>query len=217
MPEDRRGGRAIVFLHGYGGSGRALAPLVRELAEGDTRLFLPTAVLPHASGRGAMWWEFLEEDWPKPYSSDPGANAWPKPSRQLPRAREAVIRLLTRIRERYRPEEVVLAGHSQGAMLALDVAAGLEPPVDAVALVAGYVLLDSVPALSTPRAHRPRVLVSHGRQDTLVGFDRAELAREVLERHGFPVSFRPHDGGHALDPVALRDLRAFLHRELEAF
>lgn len=209
MPDDEPGGSAIVFLHGYGRSGTHYAPLAREILDDDSRVFLPTAALPHPGGGGAMWWEFLDEDWPKPYSDDPSARAWPM-SRQLPLAREAIARLLGEIRARYRPDRVVLAGHSQGAMLALDVGAEIEPPVDGIAAVAGYLLLDSVPRIETQRGGRPTVLISHGREDELVGFDRAEFMRQVLEHNGFGVVFEPHPGGHGIEPAVVRALRAFL-------
>ncbi len=211
MPEDQKGGRAIVFLHGYGSSGSFHRRLAAELAGDDTRVVLPTAVLPHPTGQGgAMWWEFLDEDWPKPYSNDPAANAWPKPSRQLPGARMAVIDLISRIRDRYQPDVVAVAGHSQGAMLALDVAMSIERPVDRVAALSGYVLLDSVPSIAKPRQERPVILISHGRRDQTVGFDAAETMKGLLEENGFAVTFRPHDGGHEISDAAARDLRDFL-------
>ncbi len=208
LPEDQMGGTAIVFLHGYGSTGSNYVPLAQALLDEDTRVILPTAVLPHASGRGGMWWEFIEEDWPRPYWEAPVGSHWPTPSLQLARAREAIVRLLADVRQRYRPDSLALAGHSQGAMLALDVAMAVDPPPDRVAAVAGYVLLDSFANITRSRDVRPRVFISHGRADAVVGFDRAELMRKVLEENGFAVTFEPHEGGHALAEV--EDLRAFL-------
>jgi phospholipase/carboxylesterase len=210
MPEDRKGGRAIVFLHGYGSSGADSARLAHQIADDDTRVVLPTAVLPHANGRGAIWWEFLDEDWPKPYSDDAAANAWPAPSKQLPGARAAVIELVSRIRDRYQPTSVALAGFSQGAMLALDVAMAIEPPVERVAALSGYVLLDSVSNVAKPRAARPAILIAHGRRDERIGFDAAERMKRLLEQNGFTVVFEPHDGGHDIGAETIRELRDFL-------
>ncbi len=210
MPEERRGGRAVVFLHGYGAEGASYVPLAGALVDDATRFVLPTAVLPHASGQGAMWWEFFDGDWPKPFAEEPRPDGPPEPSRQLPRAREAVLGLVARVRERYAPESLVIGGHSQGAMLALDVASRLDPPPDRVAAVAGYVLLDSAAELARPAAKRPEVLISHGRADRVVGFEAAGTMQRLLERHGFPVVFRPHDGGHGIESAVVRDLGRFL-------
>ena len=211
MPEQQKGGLAVVFLHGYGRNGAYYSDLAQAILDDDTRVILPTAVLPHSPGQGAMWWEFLEEDWPKPYPVDPSASAWPEPSQQLPRARDAVVALVARVRDRYQPDSVLMAGHSQGAMLALDVAMVVDPPVDRVVSVSAYVLLDSVPNITKPRSERPAVLVSHGRRDQLVGFHAAESMRELLEENGFAVTFKPHDGEHAVNQAATRDVREFLH------
>jgi len=211
MPEGRRGGVAVVFLHGYGRTGSDYAELAHALAGDETRVFLPTAVLPHPEG--AMWWEFLEEDWPKSIPDDPAAQARTQPSRQLPPARRAVLDLLARIRRQYRPQVLALAGHSQGGMLALDVALVPGSQVDRVAVLGAYLLLDSLPALSAPREERPAVLVSHGRSDALVAFDEAERIRRRLQEAGFSVRLVPHPGGHEIAPSAVPELRAFFAAE----
>ena len=210
MPADEKGGTIVLFLHGYGRDAELYSDLARGIANSHTRVVLPTAVLPHPSGEGAMWWEFVEPDWPKPYSDDPTANAWPKPSKQLPRTREAVLELLSEMRSRYEPEQIVLAGHSQGAMLALDSALSSGPFVDKIALLSGYLLLDSLTAVERERGKMPAVLISHGRDDSLVPFDAAERMRRVLEANGFSVVFRPHDGGHSISSEVIRDLRNFV-------
>lgn len=210
MPEGRTGGTAIVFLHGYGSFGRQHLPLARALAgEDDVRVYLPTAAIPHPKG-GAMWWEFAPGDWPRPWSDDPSVDAWPGPSRQLPRAREAVLELVAQIRRAHRPDAVALAGHSQGAMLALDVALAAEPPVDRVAAASGTLLLDSVPAVTRERSARPRVLLAHGREDRLVPFDAALRAKALLEQSGFDVTLAPWDGGHRIASEVVPTLRRFL-------
>jgi phospholipase/carboxylesterase len=210
MPEEQRGGLAVVFLHGYGRNGAHYSGLAQALLDDETRVILPTAILPHSAGHGGMWWEFLDEDWPKPYPVDPSAQVRPEPSQQLPRAREAIVALIARIRDRYEPDRVALAGHSQGAMLALDVAMVVEPPVDRVAFVSAYVLVDSVPNITRPRNDPPAILVSHGRHDELVGFHASESMRKLLEENGFAVTFKPHDGAHAVNEALVRNVRDFL-------
>ena len=216
LPEDRAGGQLVVWLHGYGGSGDGQARVARRFATGGRRIVLPTAVLPHASGRGFMWWEFLDEDWPKPFTPDPDARSWLKPSRQLPRARQAVIDLIGRQRAEHRPDELVLVGFSQGAMLALDVAVHLEPPPDRVAVLAGYALLATAEQIPKATGERPVVLISNGRSDTIVPFERAERMRQLLEENGFAVTFAPHDGGHRLDHAVLESLERFLDASTDA-
>lgn len=208
MPEGRPGGAAVVLLHGYGRTGSDYAELAHALAGDETRVFLPTAVLPHAEG--AMWWEFLEDDWPRPVSDDPSAGARPEPSRQLPLARRAVLGLVERIRRQYRPQTLAVAGHSQGGMLALDVALTPGAPVDRVAVLGGYLLLDSLAALPEARASRPAIFVSHGRADPLIAFEAAVRMRRLLGERGYQVRLVPHDGEHEVAASVVPALRSFL-------
>src|SRR6185295_9267806 len=111
---------------------------------------------------------------------------------------------------RYRPDALRLAGFSQGAMLSLDVALAAAPPVDRVAALSGVLLADSLPALKTAQPRKPLVYVSHGREDPMLAFRGGERAKEILERHGFQVTFHPFEGGHEIPPEIVDELRGFL-------
>ncbi len=215
MPESEKGGTAIVVLHGYGSSGTRYQPVGRALAGQATRVFLPTAVLPHPNGRGGMWWEFIPEDWPRPYAgAENGAStsavAAGASSQQLLKARGAILELIERIVAEHAPEEIVLVGHSQGAMLAVDVAAASHVPIGRVSAVAGYVLEDSVANLARPRDARPVVQVVHGRGDSLVPFEHAERMRALLKASGYEVVYAPHDGGHGMGVGPVQTVQQFL-------
>lgn len=212
MGPEETGGTAVVFLHGYGSQGMHLVDLASALASDQIRFFLPTAVLHHQNGEGRMWWEFIDSDWPRPWGES--ADASTSPSQQLSRARTAVDALLSRIHKQYAPERLILAGHSQGAMLALHVATSTETPVDEVVAIAGYVLVDSIPGIQAVGNPKPKVFMSHGREDPIVPFGRAERMREVLEANGFEVEFHVHGGGHEVDSAAIDEFRERLRTGL---
>jgi len=67
-----------------------------------------------------------------------------------------------------------------------------------------------VAELRTPRRPRPAVFVSHGRQDPVLPFAGGQLVKDTLERHGFPVTWRPFEGGHEIPPTIVEGLRSFL-------
>ena len=133
-----------------------------------------------------------------------------RPNPAVLAARTAVQSLVTSVVERYAPTGVALAGFSQGAMLAIDVALNGAPGVDCVVAMSGVLLADSVPALTAPHATKPRFLLSHGRQDPVVPFTSGSRAGELLEKHGFPVTWRPFEGGHEIPPAVLGDVNRFL-------
>jgi phospholipase/carboxylesterase len=106
--------------------------------------------------------------------------------------------LLRNIHERFAPPLLTLAGFSQGAMLALDVALQCDPRVDRVAALSGALLIDSLPALHDGCGKTRRLLVTHGRSDPIVPFENAERAVAMLEQRGVAVDFRPFDGRHEI-------------------
>ena len=62
----------------------------------------------------------------------------------------------------------------------------------------------------TPRPTKPRFLLSHGRQDPVVPFASGTRAKELLDEHGYPVTWRPFDGGHEIPPPVLAEVERFL-------
>jgi phospholipase/carboxylesterase len=224
--DDREGGGegpALVLLHGYGAPGTDLVPLWRQVeAPASLRFVFPEAPLtvdvgfPGMSGRA--WWHLdvmaLQERLARgPDSALAAASEIPA---GLDEAREAVLRLLDELSERYRvaPERVVLGGFSQGAMVACDAALRSRRPL------AGLVLLSAAPvALTEWRRTAPlraglSVLQSHGRADPILPFAGAELLRDALTEAGLSVEFLAFNGGHGIPAGATTALGPFLARTL---
>jgi phospholipase/carboxylesterase len=213
MREDERGGTAVMLLHGWGAPGDDLVPLAQELAQPRTRFFLPAGPLTEMGG-GRAWWHLDPSDRPV-HAWDDQPKAGHRPHPQVGAARAAVQEVLRTIVARYQPEQLMLGGFSQGAMLALDVAlAGAADPasaplVDRVAALSGVLLEDSLPFLHIPGARRLPALVAHGRYDQVVPFGGGETIREILARHGHAVTWRPFNGGHEIPAATVEDLRRF--------
>jgi phospholipase/carboxylesterase len=129
---------------------------------------------------------------------------------QLEAARRGIQALLARTLERFAPEQLLLAGFSQGAMLSLDVALAASPPVQRVAVLSGALLTDAAALLDAPRATRPAVFISHGREDARLPYSGAERMKSELERRGFSVTFEPFSGGHEIPNPVVTKLQSFL-------
>ena len=212
LRDDERGGRAVVVLHGWGAPGDDLVPLAEALKRPGVRFFIPAAPLPEMGG-GRAWWHLDPNTRPPHASSDqlpPGF----RPTPDVIAARAAVQALVATIVERHAPASVALVGFSQGAMLAIDVALAGAPGVDRVVAMSGVVLTDSVTALTAPRATtqptKPRFLLSHGRGDPVVPFSAGSQAKELLEKHGYAVTWRPFEGGHEIPAPVLAEADRFL-------
>jgi phospholipase/carboxylesterase len=208
MRDDERGGVAVVVLHGWGAAGDDLVPLARALKRPGARFFVPAAPLPELGG-GRAWWHLDPNTRPPHAATDQVAPGF-EPNAAVVAARVAVQGLVATIVERHAPASIALMGFSQGAMLSTDVALAGAPAVDRVVAMSGVLLADSVPALIAPRARKPQFFLSHGRQDPVVPFTSGTRAKELLEKHGLPVAWRPFDGGHDIPPALMAEVDRFL-------
>jgi phospholipase/carboxylesterase len=208
MREDERGGSAVVVLHGWGAPGDDLVPVAAALQRPGVRFFVPAGPLPEMGG-GRAWWH-LDPYARLPHASTDQLAPGFQPTPAVVAARAAVQALIATVVDRYTPTAVALVGFSQGAMLAIDVALAGTPAVDLVVAMSGVLLMDSVSALAAPRSSKPRFLLSHGRRDPVVPFANGERAKELLEKHGFSVTWRPFEGGHEIPPPVLAEADRFL-------
>jgi phospholipase/carboxylesterase len=199
----------VVLLHGWGAPGDDLVPLARELARPDLRFVVPAAPLPHAYG-GRAWWHLDLERRQRATAEGRTDQIAAEVPEGLSAARAKVQGLLREVRSRYRPRTLVLAGFSQGGMLALDVALAANPPVDRVAVLSGTLIAEKLWSAQMSRDPKLPVFLTHGRQDPILPFATSERLKALLERHGFPVTWVPFDGGHGIPPAVLDGLRAFL-------
>jgi len=208
MSDGERAGDAVIVLHGWGAPGDDLVPIAEALARPGARFFVPAGPLPEIGG-GRAWWHLDPETRPPHAHGDRLPRDF-QPTPAVVAARGAVQALIAAIVEQHAPATVALVGFSQGAMLATDVAIAGAPAVDRVVAMSGALLTDSVLALTAPRATKPRFLLSHGRHDPVVPFEGGTRAKELLEKHGFTVTWRPFDGGHDIPPPLLPEIDRFL-------
>lgn len=205
LKEDERGGTCVVLLHGFGAAGDDLVSLARALRQPRTRYVVPAGLLEAPGGAGGRaWWKLKKI--PPAYDEQQELEV---PSDALAQARAAVLGVVSTIRERYAPKSLFIAGFSQGAMLALDVAAQKSAGVDRVAALSGALPQATSKLLSKKRSQRPLAFVSHGRRDRILRFAGAERLVERLKASGHDVAFHPFDGGHEIPPEISQALREF--------
>ena len=120
------------------------------------------------------------------------------------------------------PEKVVVAGFSQGGLMAYDLA--LREPGRFAGLVAlsswlPAPLAEDLPKL--PEQENLPVLVVHGTQDSRISVDNARESRETLRGFGVSLTYREFEMGHEIRPEALKllvqwlDNRAFSRNSSE--
>jgi len=110
-------------------------------------------------------------------------------------------------------DRVVLAGFSQGAMTAMDLALAVEGAVAGVAMLSGTPIV--IEEWTKELGKRPRglpVFVSHGQNDPVLPFVASTWLKDLLTKNGAVVDYHPHSGGHDLGSGTLPKLVEFLSR-----
>lgn len=177
----------VVFLHGVGSSGAAMRPLADALG-------LPGAECP---------------DGPEPFDMGPGRQWFSVRGVTEDNRPARVAAALPALRERIEtmgdPRGTWLVGFSQGAIMALHLAAaGL--PVAGVVAIAGR-LAGPVPA----RTDWPPIRQLHGDQDTVMPLAVAQATEGWLRKAGAAPELAVFPGlGHSIDARVLSRLREVL-------
>jgi phospholipase/carboxylesterase len=140
-----------------------------------------------------MWYDLEQSDWPG-----------------LLESRRTVLQWVSALEERSGVplSRTVLGGFSQGAAMSLDV--GLALPLAGLMVLSGYLhpSLDLVTIATPP----PRVLVVHGRQDTIVPLRAAQEIQQFLQNAPveFAVTYEEMDAGHEVSREGLEAMEQFL-------
>lgn len=215
--DDREGGGSgpvVVLMHGYGAPGTDLVPLWRELrVPHDVRFVFPEAPVELGFG-GRAWWPIDMQRLQERFS--PGAvdrlTAEVPPG--VSEARDALVELLDALERDHgaRPEQIILGGFSQGAMLATDTVLRTARPFGALAILSGTIISHPEWQPLLAARHGLRVLQSHGRADPVLPFAVAEQLRSELSGAGLNVEFVPFNGGHGIGGSVLDALGTLIGR-----
>ncbi len=197
--------RLIVLLHGWGADGSDLIDMSPHL----------TARFP-----GAI---ICAPDGPEPCSANPMGKQWfdlgvdatlidEGPSRAFP----GLQKLLEALMEQFAiaPGRVVLAGFSQGGMMALYGGVRTTEPFGAVISIAGALLAPG--QMAQAMTVRPPVLLIHGKDDQVVPFQAMDMAKAILETNKVTVETLACEGvGHGISGEGLARMMDFIAAKLD--
>ncbi|PVM82296.1 alpha/beta hydrolase [Caulobacter endophyticus] len=194
----------VLLLHGVGASAEAMRPLASLLS----------ARLPNAA--------VLAPDGTAPFDMGPGGRQWfsvrgVSEDNRKARVEAALPAIETLLDEACAlvgvpRERAVVAGFSQGAILALHLAAAAKQPPAAIVALAGR--LSAGPLLTHP-GPRPSVFMSHGAQDRVIALSDAQHAADALRAIGAEVQFEQiPDHGHSIDPRQVESVARYVAARL---
>jgi phospholipase/carboxylesterase len=191
----------VVLLHGYGDDGAGLIGLGRYWAPmlPDALFVSPNAPRVCGAFAGGFEWFPLANDQSLPWSEGVRSAA------PVLRAFLADLWAQTGLG----PSNTVLAGFSQGAMMALHVGTSLDEPLAGIIGFSGVFLPSD--AFAAGMAAKPPVALVHGDEDTVLAAQHSRDAAQELIAAGFEVTLHiSPNSGHTISDDGLAFATAFL-------
>lgn len=199
----------IIALHGWGASAHDLLGLAPYLGGGRVQMLCPQGGLtvPIGAALSGFGWFPLAG----------GGQVFD--SGTIDRAADEIRAFIAAAEQRYPidPRKVILAGFSQGGVMAYLI--GLSDPARYAAIAALSSWLPPPLAASlAPNDARRRLptLVQHGSEDEIINVARARQSVESLRELGVPVTYREYTMGHEINAQSLTDLATWLDEKVLA-
>lgn len=200
----------VLWLHGLGADGHDFEPIAAQLALPET--LGVRFVFPHAPQRPVTinggyvmraWYDILAPG--RGHVVDEAG---------IRDSRRQVERLIDRERSCGIPADgIVLAGFSQGGVIALEAAARYRETLGGVLALSTYLAL---PEPFPDAGKNIPIFMAHGTQDPIISYSLGVDSRNTLERKGYAVEWHSYPIPHAVCPEEIRDIRAWLLARLTA-
>ena len=201
--------RTVIWLHGLGADGNDFLPIVRELALPDSlgiRFLFPHAPIMPVTVNGGYqmraWYDIVHPDLTRAVD---GAG--------IARSVKAVGKLLEQVvTQGVAPDNILLAGFSQGGVIALQLALRAEFPLAGVIALSTYLpLQDELPEQS----FRLPLFWGHGSLDPLIPLAAGEDGRAWLQARSCPLDWHVYPMEHGVCAEEIADIRAWIDRRFE--
>ncbi|QDG33346.1 carboxylesterase [Alteromonas mediterranea] len=202
----------VIWLHGLGDSGHGFAPIVPELKLPESMAV--KFLFPHAPERPIMinggmrmraWYDIKSLD----FESRADLEGVKESAAQV----EALIE--AQIESGIKAERIVLAGFSQGGVIALHLAPRFSQKLAGVMALSTYMC---EPALLSSEAldvnRETPIMMAHGEQDEVVPVFMGNAAFKTLNECGFKATWQTYTMQHNVCMQELNDISAWLQKLL---
>jgi phospholipase/carboxylesterase len=199
---------AVIVLHGLGADGNDFVPIVSELQlppDVPLRFVFPNAPLMRVTINNGYempaWYDILS------------ANIIQRADLAgLDQSIAKIQSLIAHEVEQGIPEDkIVLAGFSQGAVVALTAGLRAAKPLAGILALSGYLPYpEQVISQSSPTARNVPIFMAHGTQDMVVPYPLGQNAFDNLKKAGFAVNWQNYAMGHSVCETEIKDISKWL-------
>ncbi|MBI2311963.1 MAG: alpha/beta hydrolase [Betaproteobacteria bacterium] len=204
---------SIIWMHGLGADGSDFVPVVRELelpARRAIRFVFPHAPLQPVTINGG----YVMRAWYDIAYTDLGREADERGIRQ---SQARVEQLIARENSRgVAARCIVLAGFSQGGVMALHTGLRYPERLAGILSLSGYLALEKELAEEASAANRGTpVFMAHGTEDAVVPCGLGRASRERLEKLGYAVLWREYPMPHSVCLEEIEEIGTWLKQVLQ--
>ncbi len=209
-PSNKSIDKSVIWLHGLGASGHDFEPVVPELGL-DPQLAV-RFVFPHApripvTVNGGMvmpaWYDILE------MSLDRKVDVV-----QIEKSAAAIRDLIQREIERgVNPENIVIAGFSQGGAVAYQTALTYPQRLAGLLTLSTYLAVEDTSNYTAINKDLP-IKIDHGTQDPVVPIVLGQRANETLTNQGYQVDFNTYPMAHQVCLPQIKAIGQWLNKVL---
>lgn len=202
--------KSVIWLHGLGASGHDFEPVVPELGlDSDlaVRFVFPHAPQIPVTINGGMvmpaWYDILE------MSLDRKVDV-----AQINKSAAAINDLIQReIESGVNPENIVIAGFSQGGAVAYQVALTYPQRLAGLMALSTYLAVEDSANYSDINKDLP-IKIDHGSQDPVVPVILGQRANETLTNLGYLVEFNTYPMAHQVCLPQIKSIGQWLNKVL---
>ncbi len=203
---------SVLWLHGLGANGHDFEPIVPELPQSLTRT--TRFIFPHAPHRpitinGGLvmpaWYDVIAMDLPAKQDSQ-----------GIHDSEQILCQYISQeIKRGISTQRIVLAGFSQGGVIALHTGLRYPHPLAGIMALSSYLpLADTVKNEIHVANRKTPIFMAHGQHDPVILFSHAERSHQQLEKLGYEVEWHSYNMEHNVNPAEIVDMSHWLNARL---
>lgn len=205
---------SVIWLHGLGADGHDFVPLVPELRlpkELALRFVFPNAPMRPVSVNNG----YVMRAWYDVYGMNIDQRIDQDGIAQSVVLLEELI--ANELQHGITPDKIVLAGFSQGAVIALTAGLSSSTSLAGILALSGY-LPQAEKILSNDNAanYTTPIFVAHGTEDPIVPFFLGQQVCEILQKNKYVVNWRSYPMAHSVCENEIGDIAEWLREVYKA-